>query len=142
MRALFFIVLTLIFLVGCSSNSGVVGGESFTQEGPVLVDATLSFEIIDGKPRGVTDYFYFDDTVNVYTLWQNVDDTQEVFFYFVSPSQDVEDSFATYLYPGEFSSAFVSYVPRNLEGDWEVVIYLGNDFQRSLLFYLSQSQGK
>ncbi len=136
------LLVVSIFIAGCSGNKGVVGGESFTEEGPVLVDATLSLDIINGRPRGVTDYFYFDDTVNVYTLWQNVKDTDDVSFYFYDPGGNLQDSFIINLFPGEFSTAFVSYVPSHIEGDWEVVIYLGEDFQRSLLFTLSQSQGK
>lgn len=134
--------IVLVLFAGCSQNKGVVGGESFTEEGPVLVDATLSLEIINGRPRAITDYFYFNDTVNVYTLWENVKDTNEVSFYFFTPNGDLRDSFLIPLLPGEFSSVFVSYVPPHIEGDWEVAVYLGETFQRSLIFTLARNQGK
>ncbi len=142
MRILVVLFAILVSLLGCSANTGVVGGESSTQEGPVLLDATLSLGIVDGRPKGITDYFFFNDTVNVYTLWQNVKDTDKVTFYFLNPSQDVMDSFLISLLPGEFSTAFVSYVPPQIAEDWEVMIYLDNDFERSLLFTLSSNQGK
>ncbi|GEM_PF-3268814 len=136
-KALLF--LWMFLFISCNGERGVVGGESNVEEGPVLIDATLSLEIVDGQPAKVTDYFYIDDTVNVYTLWEDVPDTETVYFYFVDPDGDVRDSLNLPLYPHKFSTCIASYIPYSDEGDWEVLIFLNNTFKRSLLFTLASS---
>lgn len=139
MRNLLLLLIFMLLFASCNTESGVVGGESNTEEGPVLVDAVLSLDIIDGQPARVTDYFYFDDTVNVYTLWESVRDTETVYFYFIDPDGLVQDSSALLLYPHEFSTCITSYIPERKAGEWEVLIYLENSFKRSLLFTLSEN---
>lgn len=128
-----------MFLLGCNNKSGVVGGESNVESGPILIDAVLCLNIIDGQPARITEYFYYNDTVNVYTLWENVEDTGHVYFYFISPDGIVRDSSLLLLYPSRFSTCITSYIPKNIEGEWEVLIYLNDTFKRSMLFTLTSS---
>ena len=142
MKRVIFMLSFMILFASCTRKSGVIGGESNVQEGPILVDATLSLDFVDGNPAKITDYFYFGDTVCVYTLWENVQDTETVYFYFVDPNGYTRDSINLPLYPHEFSTCITSYIPDHIEGDWEVIIFLNNTFKRSLLFTLQNPTSK
>ncbi len=132
------ILLSGLILAAC--NPIRHGSGTSDINGPYISDAVLATGISDdGFPVGVTDEFHAGESVYLWILWENFNDFHQINVEWISPSGNVaaEDSVITDG-NGLRVTYFVIQTTAACEtGEWEVEIYMDNQFRRSLYFYLS-----
>ena len=109
-------------------------------EGPYIVESVLASGINDdGFPIGITDEFYPGGDVYLWILWEDYREYHQVNVVWLKPSGSifVQDSIMT-SGDGLKVTYFMIHLSQVSErGEWEVQVYLDNEFRRSLYFYVN-----
>jgi len=122
-----------------SGSSDILRGE------PVILDLALAINLLDDRPDGITTSFLSgDDRIYLWVLWTNVEGRHTARVEWFTPDQELDES----PFRGEdevFSSAtgeqitwFFITPPQGEfpEGEWRVVVYLDDLFERSHIFFV------
>jgi hypothetical protein len=141
-RSLVLVVLALILfaLSSCEKTEGQgSGGLDPGSSQPDITEGYICSDVFDGKPRGIDNSFFADETVYLWLSWVKVPDKHEVKVIWVDPGDDVVETSRqtftsesgnqiTYFFLDTSSSAPV--------GKWIAEIYLDERFIRSYSFWI------
>ena len=132
-----------IIFGGCdetgSGSSDILPGE------PTILDSALAINLLDDRPDGVTTSFLSgDDRIYLWLLWTNVEGRHTAGVEWFTPNQELDES--PFRAEDEvFSSATGEQItwffidPPAGEfpaGEWRVVVYLDDLFERSHIFFV------
>lgn len=130
-------LMLLVFAIGCERETG--GGTTYPTDVPYIVESVLARRIADGYPQGITNEFWEGDTVNLWIEWADVVDTNYVHTAWIDPEGWLQDSLTLEITPStravtSFYLILYSWVVK--QGQWEVIVYLDDQFRRSHLFWV------
>ena len=122
-----------------SGSSDILPGE------PTILDSALAINLLDDRPDGITTSFLSgDDRIYLWVLWTNVEGRHTASVEWFTPDQELDES--PFRAEDEvFSSAtgeqitwfFIDPPDGEFpEGEWRVVVYLDDLFERSHIFFV------
>ncbi len=138
MKRLFLIgTLSLAFIAGCNAPEHGAGQREVA--GPYIAEAVLASGLAqNGYPIGITDEFSPGSDVYLWILWENFDDLHKVNVVWLNPGGNVyvEDSVITAGDGVKVTFFHIGLSMAAMTGEWEVEIYLDDEFRRSLYFHV------
>ena len=133
-----------IILGGCdNAGSGGSGSVSLLRGEPVILDSTLSINVSDDRPDGITNTFFdTSDRIYLWIFWVNVQGRHTVEINWFSPEDALdappfrEDQETFTSSTGDQITWFFIDAPSGgfTEGEWFVEIFLDGLFERSHVF--------
>jgi hypothetical protein len=141
-----FIKLFLLGIIfgGCdNTSSGGSGSVSLLRGEPVILDSTLSINVSDDRPDGITNTFFdTSDRIYLWIFWVNVQGRHTVEINWFSPEDALdappfrEDQETFTSSTGDQITWFFINAPSGsfVEGEWFVEIFLDGLFERSHVF--------
>ena len=137
-----------IILGGCdNAGSGGSGSVSLLRGEPVILDSTLSINVSDDRPDGITNTFFdTSDRIYLWIFWVNVQGRHTVEINWFSPEDALdappfrEDQETFTSSTGDQITWFFIDAPSGgfTEGEWFVEIFLDGLFERSHVFDVRQ----
>ena len=143
--ALLFLTLPWLGIVFGGCDEAGSGSSDILPAEPTILDSALAINLLDDRPDGITTSFLSgDDRIYLWVLWTNVEGRHTARVEWFTPNQELDESpfragdevFASatgaqitwfFIDPpdGEFSI-----------GEWRVVVYLDDLFERSHIFFV------
>jgi len=141
-RSLAATVLGVVLLSACAdekAGSELVGPLA----GPRVAESVLALGIWEGVPVGITDTFVPGEIVHLWVRWEKLEPPHVAEAVWINPSDDIVDTSVLDIDDGPAEQITVFTLDlsgMSPEGDWEVELWLDDEFHRSHLFFVWSSQ--
>ena len=134
------LVLSLFALSSCDKTEGEGGGglDPGSSQADIF-EGYICSDVFDGKPRGIDNSFFVDETAYLWLSWINVPGKHEVKILWVDPDDDVvETSRQTFASESgnQITFFFLDTSSSAPPGKWIAEIYLDEKFVRSYGFWI------
>ena len=132
-----FLLLAMLGVSSCSEDEKAAAQIVGPSGGPRVDESVLALDIVDGVPVGITYLFTLTDIVHLWVRWEGLEPPHAAEAVWFDPNGGEAASAVADIVDGpadQITDFSLDLTLGSTVGRWEVVLYLDDVLQRSLVF--------